>query len=120
MEHEDDYDRGYHYPIFRMIFGIIIFLIVVSIVVSIVGGVFFGSSVMMMGTGWHFLWAVVGLLFLIWLLSWIFGFPWRYRYRHQYWMGGEDHAVRILRRRYARGEISESEFRKRMKNLKEK
>jgi uncharacterized membrane protein len=56
-------------------------------------------------------WNIIGVLILIWIISWFFRWPWY----HGHW--DHAHALRILRRRYAMGEISESQFKRMMKTL---
>ena len=122
MEHDEDCNcRRCHHPVLRIIAAIVIFVIVIAIVSKIAGSIIVGNlGTMMAGSGWNLLWDIIGLLFLIWLISWVVSLPWHH-YDHEHWgtMGG-DRAVRILRRRYAKGEINESEFKKMIKNLKEK
>ncbi|MGI0100576.1 MAG: SHOCT domain-containing protein [Candidatus Micrarchaeaceae archaeon] len=64
------------------------------------------------------LWHIIELLFVIWIillvLRWSF-FPW-----HMHRGMRDGNATRILRRRYAKGEISETQYRKMMKTLSEK
>lgn len=60
------------------------------------------------GWGWQFIpmllwWAILVLVILL-LVRWIFGVP---RRRHG---NGEDSALRILRERYAKGEIDKEQF----------
>jgi uncharacterized membrane protein len=61
--------------------------------------------------GWF--WNLIGILIFVWFISWILRWP----LRHRCWEHG--HEIRILRRRYARGEITEAQFKKMMKVLKE-
>ena len=75
-----------------------------------------------MGWGWSGAWGIFGVIhMLLWwvlivvlivfLLKWIGGRS-RARGRH-----GEDSAIRILRERYARGEIGKEEFEQRKRDL---
>jgi uncharacterized membrane protein len=114
MKNEDDCDRPHH-PILKAIAVLIIFIIIVAIVARAVG---FAGPGMMAGPGWGLLGTVIVILFLLWLISWVFGMAGTHRHRHWDW-DNSDRATSILKRRYARGEISESEFKKMMKNLKE-
>jgi putative membrane protein len=119
MKHEDECDcRGCHHPILKIIAGIVIFILVIAVVARVVGFVFMGSMGMM-GSSWGLLSSVIVILFLIWLISWVFGLASGHRHRHWDW-DYSDRAIRILKRRYARGEISESEFKRMKRNLEEK
>jgi uncharacterized membrane protein len=118
MNRDDDCCEGGHG--LRIVFGIIFGLLIFTIVISAVFGAFYYPMNGMMFPS-HWLWTLIGLFFLIWFVSWIFRWPWHYR-RHGYWRGHEHDAgreIRILRRRYARGEITEAEFKRMMKVLKE-
>ena len=63
------------------------------------------------GWGWHFipmvLWWVILVMVILLMVRWVFGIPRRGHLRHG---GNEDNAVRILRERYARGEINKEQF----------
>jgi len=116
-KYNDDYDyRDGAYGlwfVFRIIFAIIVFSIVFGIVFGLVAS-FINGGVFSVFAFPSWIWNLIGLLFFLWLLSWIFRWPWRHRYF------GEEHAIRILRRRYARGEISEAQYKRMMKTLREK
>jgi putative membrane protein len=66
--------------------------------------------------GW--VWNIVGILFFLWILSWVFGWGWwgsrGYRYRRWY---RYDDAYQILRERYAKGEITKEQFEQMMRDL---
>jgi hypothetical protein len=98
-------DRFFTWVIFRVIFSIIILVIVINFVFNFASG-----RMMMFYPDW--LWSLFGLFIFIWIISWLFR-PWHYGY----W--GHEHEMRILRRRYARGEITEAQFKKMMKVLRE-
>jgi putative membrane protein len=59
------------------------------------------------GWGWHFipmaLWWIILVLVILMMVRWVFGIP---RRRHH----GEDSAIRILRERYAKGEVNKEQF----------
>jgi hypothetical protein len=88
---------------FRIIFAIII----ASIVFSIISNVVFERA-----TFYNWFWNLLIILFVVWLVSWLFRWPMGHYWYHE-------REVMILRRRYARGEISEAQFKKMMKVLKE-
>lgn len=95
----------------KVIFAVIVFSIVFGIVFSVARGVWGGSMMAPYSPpGW--IWDLVWLIFLIWLLSWIFRWPWHMGYL------SERHEMRILRRRYAKGEITEAEFKRMTKTLR--
>lgn len=102
---DDRDDRFWLWIIFRVISSIII--------VSIIFGILFSSVFNRPFSSYpEWVWNLVGLLAFVWFLSWILR-PWHFRY----WEHG--HEMRILRRRYARGEISEAQFKRMMKVLRE-
>ena len=119
MNRDDDCCDGGHWLriAFRIIFGLLIF----TIVISVIFGAFYYYPMNGMMFPAHWFWSLIGLFVLIWFVSWIFRGSW-HRHGHGYW---SDHwhdagrEIRILRRRYARGEITEAEFRRMMKVLKE-
>jgi len=107
MKHEDGWKReGFWF--FRIIFRIIFIVLAISIVFWVFSNLNSGLSCqpMLFFSSWG--WSLVGLFFFIWFLSWIFRMPWHDGYRHE---------ERILRRRYARGEITEAQFKRMMKTL---
>jgi putative membrane protein len=111
MPHEERWP-GIGIAIMFMFIGIAIFI---GIIFSIANGSFgFGSF----GSVWNLLW----LFFVIWFISWIFFRPWRYGYMHRHgyrhWHQDEEDAIEILKRRYAKGEITEAQFRKMMAELR--
>jgi hypothetical protein len=99
-------DRFITWAVFRVIFSVVIVVIVINIVFN-----FAFERASMFYPDW--LWSLFGLLVFVWFMSWIFR-PWRY-----YGYFGRDHEMRILRRRYARGEITEAQLKRMMKTLKE-
>jgi hypothetical protein len=106
MTEDDRWSDDDFWP--RHIFRVIITII---IVVTVLGFVFnFTSGRMVIYPDWF--WQVFGLFVAIWVISWIFR-PWHYGYF------GYNHEMRILRRRLARGDISEAEFKRKMKILRE-
>jgi putative membrane protein len=60
------------------------------------------------GWGWHFipmvLWWVILVMVILLMFRWVFGIPRRGRHHH------EDDAQRILRERYAKGELNKEQF----------
>lgn len=60
------------------------------------------------GWGWHFvpmiLWWVILLLVIVAMFRWVFGIPRPGRHHR------DDHALGILRERYAKGEINKEQF----------
>ncbi len=56
-------------------------------------------------------WNIIGILILIWIISWLFRWPWY----HGRWEHAQE--LRILRRRYARGQITQAQYKKMMKTL---
>jgi uncharacterized membrane protein len=106
MPHEERWP-GIGIAIMFMFIGIAIFI---GLIFSIVNG----SFDMSFRTG--SIWQLVGLFFLIWFISWIFFRPWRYSHRH--WRWEREDAIEILKRRYAKGEITEAQFRKMMAELR--
>jgi hypothetical protein len=101
MKHEDEWDE------WRYGIGIFVRIILALIIAGIVLGLIFSFGFGFFRFNW--IWDLIGLLLLIWFLSWIFRWPWHH-YRHE---------ERILRRRYARGEINRTQFKRMMKDLKE-
>jgi hypothetical protein len=98
-------ERFFTWVVFRVIFSIIIAVIVLSFVFN-----FIMRPNTTVYTDW--IWQLFGILIFIWVISWIFR-PWHYGYF------GQMHEMRILRRRFARGEITEAEFKRKMKVLRE-
>jgi uncharacterized membrane protein len=126
MTHEDECDCGRHvgfcacHP-FRIIVGIIIFVIVLSVIFSVVRSVLVGA-VGMMSYSYpvlHLFFGILVFIFVVWLIVWIVRWPLHRMHAHMHEHVHGDRAPRILRRRYAKGEISETQFKRMMKNLKE-
>ncbi len=99
----------------KVLAGILVFIVVLALVFWLVRtamGVAFGLA------AWTYspLGVIVGVItFLVvfWLILWIVRIPFR-----MFGHGGRKD-LRIIRRRYARGEINEAQFKRMMKNLKE-
>lgn len=120
MKHDDDRCCFGSIPrmVVRIVFSVIILVIVLSIVIAVLRGVFGLATGGELMPGWA--WTIIGIIVALWLLSWLFRMafrPWAGRNRD--WIWDDRREIRILRRRYARGEISEVQFKKMMKNLKE-
>jgi uncharacterized membrane protein len=92
-----------------VVFRVIVAIIFAIVVFGVVFGLAFGR-LMMFYSGW--VWDLLGILLIVWFISWIFRWPWH----KGYW---REHENRILRRRYMRGEITEAQF-KRMTKVLEK
>jgi len=81
---------------------------------------FFGFPFLMGGFGW--IWMFLGVIFIIGLIILLFsrkgfyGFS-MYHSDHEHHKRDYDDPIEILKRMYARGEISEGEYEKRRKNL---
>jgi uncharacterized membrane protein len=56
---------------------------------------------------------IAALVFIVWLIVWIVRWPLRFM------RGRSGFEVMILRKRYARGEISDAQFKRMMKNLRD-
>lgn len=98
----------------KMIGGIIIAIVVLSIVFSVaksVLGMAFGTATW--PTIPQLVMGLIVLIVVIWVITWAVRLP----FRAMHGFGRRD--IRILRKRYARGEITEAQFKKMMKNLKE-
>lgn len=113
---KDEYDYGdrcYH-NVGRAIIGLIVFIVVLAFAFWLVRSILnltFGpgsSSISQLVGG------VIGFVIAICIIIWIIRLPFRFMYG----FGRSD--IRILRKRYARGEISESQFKRMMKNLRER
>jgi uncharacterized membrane protein len=92
----------------RLLIRLIIALVVASIVLQIFFSIRFDwPAVFVPGIFWN----VIGILILIWVISWFFRMP----YYHGHW----EHAMemRIIRRRYAKGEINQVQFKRMIKDL---
>ncbi len=82
-----------------------VIIIVIGMQISRSNQIYYG---MPMNWGWSIVGSIFGVLILIWFFSWLFWWPW-YPYNHR--------AVRDLQRRYARGEISEREYKKILREI---
>jgi len=102
MKNENAWEdsRFWLWVFFRIVFAAIIVIIALGILVE---------RPMVFYPGWF--WNLIGILIFVWFISWILRCP----FRHGDW----EHGIRILRRRYARGEITGAQFKKMMKVLKE-
>lgn len=98
----------------KMIVGVVVAIILLLLVfwlVRIVLSAVFGLLPSSLAS--HIVLGIIAVAFILWLIAWIIGMPFRLMHGH----GRRD--IRILRRRYAKGEIGEAEFKRMMKNLKE-
>lgn len=94
--------------VFRIAFGLIVIAIILGVISN---GIFNGAQQPPVFPSW--IWRLVAVLFLLWFLSWMFRWLWH----HRHW--DEEREIRILRRRYARGEISREEFLEMKKDLEQ-
>ena len=92
----------------RFLIRLLIFVIVISTILQI----FFNvrvqwPAVFVPGIFWN----LIGILVLIWVISWFF--------RMSFYHGGWENAMemRIVRRRYARGEITQAQFKRMIRDL---
>lgn len=80
-----------------------------------------GTVMMRFPFGFGWIWGIVGILFFVWIISWMFSWAWgpsRRHYRRRYWYG--DEAYEILRARYARGEITKEQFEQMSRDLEQR
>ena len=69
--------------------------------------------------GFSWVWGFFGFFIFIWLIGWMFGFPWWYR-RGIYdrrWPWEREEPVEILRVRYAKGELTKEQFEEMRRDL---
>lgn len=114
-----DYDEFHAHSLVRIIVGIIIFVAVLSIIFWIARFALNEIGIAPYSGVLHLIFGVVGFILLIWLIIWLIHFlsHGHHHHMHDNHMHG-DRAERILRRRYAKGEISEAQYKKMLKNLK--
>jgi uncharacterized membrane protein len=93
-------------------FGFVVRILIAFIVVSVVLNVFFGYVSFPFTYG-NWFWNVIGIILILWVISWFFG-PFGHRHGNMGW-----HEMWILRRRFARGEITEAQYKRAMKVLEE-
>ena len=91
------------HTVFKVLFALLVASIVLGVLFDLVQGNFYMNG----------LWNIVGLLFALWFISWLLRWPMRREWHY-------DHEISILRRRYARGEISETQYRRMLKVLEKK
>jgi uncharacterized membrane protein len=99
----------------KILVGIIIFIVALTLVfwlIKAVLGVAFGIALSMFSVS-HLILGIIAFVFIVWLIVWIIRLPFHYMHRR------DRRDIRILRRRYAKGDINEAQFKKMMKNLKE-
>lgn len=126
--HEEDgvdvsYDNDDWRPRRRMV-GWFLFAVAVLVLVPIVVSVFFFILRPMSRSYYPFYWYpfffpfgwIFGFLILFWVLRWLF-WPWAWGHRRRY--GGYFDEYRILRVRYARGEITKEQFEQMTRDLQE-
>jgi len=108
MKQEDEW-RYEGFWLLRIVLRIIFAIVVISIIFWAIFNLSPGLTCqpMLFFPSWS--WSLIGLFIFIWFLSRIFRASWHEGYRHE---------ERILRRRYARGEITEAQFKRMMKTLK--
>ena len=89
---------------FRIVFALIIAIIVFTVIFNIIleGSLNYND----------WLWNLLIIVYEVWIVSWLFRWP-----MNHYWY--HERETMILRRRYARGEITEAQFKKMMKVLKD-
>jgi len=92
-----------------IVLGFVLVLVGITFVVgllllpiAIVGRIFFPLSPLGWLLGFLFLFIIFGIFRIIF-------WPWRWGHRYRHW-GGYDDAYRILRERYARGDITKEQF----------
>ena len=104
--------------VLRMVISVVVLVVVLSIVFSVLSGVFGIASGVTLIPEWA--WAIIGLIVALWVLGWLFRLAFRPWGAHgEHWMRSGRRETGILRRRYARGEITRSQFKTMMKDLKD-
>lgn len=96
--------------------GLAVMFILIGVAAII--GVLSGNRDLLPGGIWNWVWNLIGLLIFLWFLLFLFRVfvrPLRYRKFNDFW--GHEDSSEIIRRRYARGEITKEEYEQMMNDL---
>jgi|GEM_PF-2528453 uncharacterized membrane protein len=98
-----------------IVIGVIAFILVLAVVlwlIRLVFGIALGVATLSIFAP-HFILGAIFFIIILCIIFWLIRLPFRII------RGGSRRDIRILRRRYASGEISEAQFKRMMKNLRE-
>jgi uncharacterized membrane protein len=107
---------------FRIVFIFLLFVFLIAAIFASIMSIIimpFGSYPLFVNPFWHVFGAILGIIFLLWIFSWIFRPRFYIKALNKPIFFKRNEAEEILRIRFARGEISKKEFEDMMKKLRE-
>ncbi len=112
----NQYDFDPFDGLFRLIFRILILIVIVAAVFAAILAIISFPFNYSHNIFWNAFDALLGVLFILWIISWFLPGKYRYHRPHYRWYNYES-PEDVLKRRYVNGEISKREFEEKLNEL---